>query len=233
MLKIKKLHKSYPIGGTKLHVLKGIDLSVDKGEMVAIMGSSGSGKSTLLNIIGMLDEADQGDYVLDNVIIKDLDEKKAATYRNKFLGFIFQSFNLINYKNAIENVSLPLYYQGLKRNKRHEIAKFHLEKVGLLDWASHLPNELSGGQKQRVAIARALASEPKLLLADEPTGALDSNTSAEIMAFLQKLNDEGKTILIVTHERDIANMCKRIVYLKDGIIMEDNFINQNRVKSNV
>lgn len=233
MLKIKKLHKSYPIGGTKLHVLKGIDLSVDKGEMVAIMGSSGSGKSTLLNIIGMLDEADQGDYVLDNVIIKDLDEKKAANYRNKFLGFIFQSFNLINYKNALENVSLPLYYQGLKRNKRHEIAKFHLEKVGLLDWASHLPNELSGGQKQRVAIARALASEPKLLLADEPTGALDSNTSAEIMAFLQKLNDEGKTILIVTHERDIANMCKRIVYLKDGIIMEDNFINQNRVKSNV
>jgi putative ABC transport system ATP-binding protein len=167
------------------------------------------------------------------VIIKDLDEKKAATYRNKFLGFIFQSFNLINYKNALENVSLPLYYQGLKRNKRNEIAKFHLEKVGLLDWASHLPNELSGGQKQRVAIARALASEPKLLLADEPTGALDSNTSAEIMAFLQKLNDEGKTILIVTHERDIANMCKRIVYLKDGIIMEDNFINQNRVKSNV
>ena len=233
MLKIKKLHKSYPIGGTKLHVLKGIDLSVDKGEMVAIMGSSGSGKSTLLNIIGMLDEADQGDYVLDNVIIKDLDEKKAATYRNKFLGFIFQSFNLINYKNALENVSLPLYYQGLKRNKRHEIAKFHLEKVGLLDWASHLPNELSGGQKQRVAIARALASEPKLLLVDEPTGALDSNTSAEIMAFLQKLNDEGKTILIVTHERDIANMCKRIVYLKDGIIMEDNFINQNRVKANV
>ena len=167
------------------------------------------------------------------MIIKDLDEKKAATYRNKFLGFIFQSFNLINYKNALENVSLPLYYQGLKRNKRHEIAKFHLEKVGLLDWASHLPNELSGGQKQRVAIARALASEPKLLLADEPTGALDSNTSADIMAFLQKLNDEGKTILIVTHERDIANMCKRIVYLKDGIIMEDNFINQNRVKSNV
>ena len=232
MLKIKKLHKSYPIGGTKLHVLKGIDLYVEKGEMVAIMGSSGSGKSTLLNIIGMLDEADEGDYVLDNVIIKDLDEKKAANYRNKFLGFIFQSFNLINYKNALENVSLPLYYQGLKRNNRQEIAKFHLEKVGLTNWSSHLPNELSGGQKQRVAIARALASEPKLLLADEPTGALDSNTSADIMAFLQKLNDEGKTILIVTHERDIANMCKRIVFLKDGIIVEDNFINQNRVKAN-
>jgi putative ABC transport system ATP-binding protein len=149
------------------------------------------------------------------------------------LGFIFQSFNLINYKNALENISLPLYYQGMKRNKRREIAKFHLEKVGLLDWALHLPNELSGGQKQRVAIARALASEPKLLLADEPTGALDSNTSADIMAFLQKLNDEGKTILIVTHERDIANMCKRIVFLKDGIIMEDNFINQNRVESDL
>ena len=233
MLEIKKLQKSYPIGRGSLHVLKGINLSVKKGEMVAIMGSSGSGKSTLLNIIGMLDEADEGDYILDNVTIKNLNEKKAATYRNKFLGFIFQSFNLINYKNALENVSLPLYYQGLKRNKRKEIAKFHLEKVGLLDWATHLPNELSGGQKQRVAIARALASGPKLLLADEPTGALDSNTSAEIMAFLQKLNDEGKTILIVTHERDIANMCKRIVFLKDGIIMEDNFINQNRVESNV
>ena len=233
MLKINKLHKSYPIGRSSLHVLKGINLSVKKGEMVAIMGSSGSGKSTLLNIIGMLDEADEGDYILDNVIIKDLNEKKAANYRNKFLGFIFQSFNLINYKNALENVSLPLYYQGLKRNKRREIAKFHLEKVGLLDWASHLPNELSGGQQQRVAIARALASGPKLLLADEPTGALDSSTSSDIMAFLQKLNDEGKTILIVTHERDIANMCKRIVFLKDGIIMEDNFINQNRVESNV
>lgn len=233
MLKIKNLHKSYPIGSSSIHVLKGINLSVKKGEMVAIMGSSGSGKSTLLNIIGMLDEADKGNYILDNVVIKDLDEKKAANYRNKFLGFIFQSFNLINYKNALENISLPLYYQGMKRNKRREIAKFHLEKVGLLDWALHLPNELSGGQKQRVAIARALASEPKLLLADEPTGALDSNTSADIMAFLQKLNDEGKTILIVTHERDIANMCKRIVFLKDGIIMEDNFIDQNRVKSDV
>jgi len=233
MLKIQKLHKSYPIGDSSLHVLKGIDLSVEKGEMVAIMGSSGSGKSTLLNIIGMLDEADEGDYILDEVPIKNLTEKKAAVYRNKFLGFIFQSFNLINYKNALENVALPLYYQGLKRKKRQEKAKFHLEKVGLLDWATHLPSELSGGQKQRVAIARALDSEPKLLLADEPTGALDTTTSYDIMAFLQQLNDEGKTILIVTHEEDIAAMCKRIVRLKDGVIMEDNVVQQVRAEAHV
>jgi putative ABC transport system ATP-binding protein len=197
--------------------------------MVAIMGSSGSGKSTLLNIIGILDELDSGEYTLDGIEIKDLTEKKAAQYRNKFLGFVFQSFNLINFKNALENVALPLYYQGLKRKERQEKAMFHLEKVGLADWAKHLPNELSGGQKQRVAIARALAAEPKLLLADEPTGALDSATSREIMQFLQQLNDEGKTILIVTHEEDISLMCKRIVRLKDGVILEDKKIKQNRL----
>ena len=229
MLKISNLHKSYKMGDSSLHVLKGIDLLVDKGEMVAIMGSSGSGKSTLLNIIGILDELDSGEYTLDGIEIKDLNEKKAAQYRNKFLGFVFQSFNLINFKNALENVALPLYYQGLKRRERQEKAMFHLNKVGLKDWSTHLPNELSGGQKQRVAIARALASEPKLLLADEPTGALDSGTSHEIMKFLQKLNDEGKTILIVTHEEDISLMCKRIVSLKDGVIMEDKKIKQNRL----
>ena len=229
MLKINKLHKSYKMGDSSLHVLKGINLHVKKGEMVAIMGSSGSGKSTLLNIIGILDELDSGEYTLDGIEIKDLTEKKAAQYRNKFLGFVFQSFNLINFKNALENVALPLYYQGLKRKERQEKAMFHLEKVGLADWSTHLPNELSGGQKQRVAIARALAAEPKLLLADEPTGALDSATSQEIMQFLQQLNDEGKTILIVTHEEDISLMCKRIVRLKDGVIMEDKKIKQNRL----
>ncbi|MED5354627.1 MAG: ABC transporter ATP-binding protein [Bacteroidota bacterium] len=230
MVSIKNLHKSYKMGDSSLHVLKGIDLNIEEGEMVAIMGSSGSGKSTLLNIIGILDEHDKGEYTLDGVEIRNLNEKKAAQYRNKFLGFVFQSFNLINFKNALENVGLPLYYQGLGRKERQEKALFHLEKVGLKDWATHLPNELSGGQKQRVAIARALASQPKLLLADEPTGALDSTTSAEIMQFLQQLNDEGKTLLIVTHETDISKMCKRVVRLKDGVIMEDKKIKQVRVK---
>lgn len=230
MLKIHQLHKSYPIGDSSLHVLKGIDLNVEDGEMVAIMGSSGSGKSTLLNIIGMLDEADSGEYILDGLPIKNLTEKKAAVYRNKFLGFIFQSFNLINYKNALENVALPLYYQGMKRKERQEIAMFHLGKVGLTDWAKHLPKELSGGQNQRVAIARALAANPKLLLADEPTGALDTTTSYEIIEFIQQLNDEGKTILMVTHEEDIANMCKRIVRLRDGVIMEDKKVTQVRAQ---
>lgn len=233
MLKIHQLHKSYPIGDSSLHVLKGIDLNVEEGEMVAIMGSSGSGKSTLLNIIGMLDEADSGEYILDSLPIINLTEKKAAVYRNKFLGFIFQSFNLINYKNALENVALPLYYQGMKRKERQEKAMFHLGKVGLTDWAHHLPKELSGGQNQRVAIARALAANPKLLLADEPTGALDTKTSYDIMAFIQQLNDEGKTILMVTHEEDIANMCKRIVRLRDGVIMEDKKVKQVRAEQYV
>ncbi len=233
MLKISNLHKSYTIGDSSLHVLKGINLNIEDGEMVAIMGSSGSGKSTLLNIIGMLDEADSGEYILDGLPIKNLTEKKAAVYRNKFLGFIFQSFNLINYKNALENVALPLYYQGMKRKERQEKAMFHLEKVGLTNWAHHLPKELSGGQNQRVAIARALAANPKLLLADEPTGALDTAISYEIMEFLQQLNDEGKTLLIVTHEEDIANMCKRIVRLRDGVIMEDKFVKQVKATQHV
>jgi putative ABC transport system ATP-binding protein len=214
------------MGSSSLHVLKGINFNVQEGELVAIMGSSGSGKSTLLNILGMLDSADDGEYILDQVPIKDLNETKAAKYRNKFLGFVFQSFNLINYKSALENVSLPLYYQRIPRKERQQLALEYLEKVGLKDWATHLPSELSGGQKQRVAIARALASRPKVLLADEPTGALDSKTSYEVMDLIQKINEEGKTILVVTHERDIAHMCKRIVQLKDGVIIEDKKVDQ-------
>ena len=231
MIEIKDLHKSYKMGTNSLHVLKGINFEVSEGEMVAIMGSSGSGKSTLLNILGILDEADKGSYHLDGTLIKNLNEKVAAKYRNKFLGFVFQSFNLINYKSALDNIALPLFYQGVKRNVRMEKALHYLDKVGLADWASHLPNELSGGQKQRVAIARALASNPKVLLADEPTGALDSTTSYEVMELIQEINDEGKTILIVTHEDDIAHMCKRIVNLKDGIIIDDSLVDQVRAKS--
>ena len=226
MIDIKELHKSYKMGNSTLHVLKGLNIRVEEGELVAIMGSSGSGKSTLLNIIGMLDLLDEGSYELDGVMIKDLDETKAAKYRNKFLGFIFQSFNLINYKTALENVSLPLYYQGQGRKERQEKALKYLSSVGLADWATHLPSELSGGQKQRVAIARAMASEPKLLLADEPTGALDTQTSYEVMDLIQKINQEGKTILVVTHEEDIAHMCKRIIRLKDGVIVEDTQVDQ-------
>lgn len=233
MITIKDLHKSYHMGSNSLHVLKGINFSVKAGELVAIMGSSGSGKSTLLNILGMLDEADEGSYILDGVPIKNLNEKTAAQYRNKFLGFIFQSFNLINYKSALDNVAMPLYYQGVKRKERNELAMHYLDKVGLADWSHHLPSELSGGQKQRVAIARALASNPKVLLADEPTGALDSKTSHEVMEIIQSINDEGKTILIVTHEDDISHMCKRIVNLKDGIITDDQFIPQVKLTQNV
>ena len=233
MIEIKELHKSYKMGSNSLHVLKGINFSVKKGELVAIMGSSGSGKSTLLNILGMLDEADEGTYTLDGVPIEDLNETKAAEYRNKFLGFIFQSFNLINYKSAKDNVALPLFYQGMPRKERNTMALDYLERVGLKPWAEHLPSELSGGQKQRVAIARAMASQPKVLLADEPTGALDSKTSYEVMDLIQKINDEGNTILVVTHEEDIAAMCKRIVRLKDGVIMEDNVVQQVRAEAHV
>lgn len=233
MIQIKDLHKSYHMGSNSLHVLKGINFNVESGELVSIMGSSGSGKSTLLNILGMLDEADEGQYILDNVPIRGLNEKLAAKYRNEFLGFIFQSFNLINYKSALDNVSMPLYYKGIKRKERTDKAMFYLEKVGLADWSHHLPSELSGGQKQRVAIARALASEPKVLLADEPTGALDTKTSYEVMELIQGINDEGKTILVVTHEHDIAQMTKRIVNLKDGVIIDDKKVEQVRASQHV
>ena len=233
MIEIKDLHKSYKMGSNSLHVLKGINFKVEEGELVAIMGSSGSGKSTLLNILGMLDGADSGEYTLDGVPIKNLSETKAAQYRNKFLGFIFQSFNLINYKSAVENVALPLYYQKVPRKERQEKAMQYLKRVGLKPWADHLPSELSGGQKQRVAIARAMAAEPKVLLADEPTGALDSTTSYEVMDLIQKINDDGNTILVVTHEEDIAHMCKRIVHLKDGVIVEDKKVEQVRAEQYV
>ncbi len=233
MIQIKDLHKSYHMGSNSLHVLKGINFDVKEGELVSIMGSSGSGKSTLLNILGMLDEADEGQYILDNVPIKNLNEKIAAKYRNEFLGFIFQSFNLINYKSALDNVSMPLYYKGVKRKERTERAMHYLEKVGLDKWSHHLPSELSGGQKQRVAIARALASDPKVLLADEPTGALDTKTSYEVMDLIQGINDEGKTILVVTHEHDIAQMTKRIVNLKDGLIIDDSKVEQVRASQHV
>jgi putative ABC transport system ATP-binding protein len=233
MIEIKDLHKSYQMGSNSLHVLKGIDFKVEEGELVAIMGSSGSGKSTLLNILGMLDVADSGEYILDGLPIKNLNETKAANYRNKFLGFIFQSFNLINYKTALENVALPLYYQGVSRKEREEKSLKYLEQVGLKEWSHHLPSELSGGQKQRVAVARAMVAEPKVLLADELTGALDSKTSYEVMDLIQKINDLGNTILVVTHEEDIAHMCKRIVHLKDGIIIEDKKIEQVRASKYV
>jgi len=221
MIKIEKLHKSYPIGKDSLHVLKGIDLHIKEGEFVSIMGSSGSGKSTLLNIIGLLDIHDKGDYYLNDQLIKNMNEKKAAILRNKFLGFVFQSFNLISYKTALENVALPLYYKGMKRKERLKVALEYLEKVGLKNWANHLPNELSGGQKQRVAIARALVTKPKVVLADEPTGALDSTTSDSVMDLLKEINNEGMTVFVITHEEEIAEQTKRIVRLKDGIIISD------------
>jgi putative ABC transport system ATP-binding protein len=221
MIQLKNLHKSYPMGKDSLHVLKGLDLEIKEGEFVSIMGASGSGKSTLLNIIGLLDTHDEGTFLLNNEKIEKLNETKAAVLRNKFLGFIFQSFNLINYKNAQENVALPLYYQGMSRKDRNEKALKYLDKVGIKDWAHHLPNELSGGQKQRVAVARALVGNPKVILADEPTGALDSETSQSVMELLKAINDEGMTIIVITHEEEIARMSHRIIRLKDGVITND------------
>ncbi|MBR6306584.1 MAG: ABC transporter ATP-binding protein [Bacteroidales bacterium] len=218
MIELKDVNKTYQ-GAQPLHVLKGINLDIEKGEFVSIMGASGSGKSTLLNILGILDNYDNGNYYLDGTLIKDLSEKQAAAYRNQMIGFIFQSFNLIGFKTAVENVELPLYYQGMSRHKRRRLAMEYLDKMGLTDWAGHFPNEMSGGQKQRVAIARALITSPRIILADEPTGALDSKTSVEVMNLLTKLNKEdGMTIIVVTHESGVANQANRIIHIKDGII---------------
>jgi len=224
MIHLRDINKTYD-NGQPLHVLKGINLDIEKGEFVSIMGASGSGKSTLLNILGILDNYDSGEYILNDVLIKDLSETKSAAYRNNMIGFIFQSFNLISFKTAVENVELPLFYQGVSRKKRHELAMEYLEKLSLTQWANHYPNEMSGGQKQRVAIARALITKPQIILADEPTGALDSKTSVEVMQLLKHLNqDEGLTIVVVTHESGVANETNKIVHIKDGLIgnIEDN-----------
>lgn len=220
MIRLNNIHKSYEMGHNSLHVLKGIDLNIEQGDFVSIMGSSGSGKSTLLNILGMLDNYDKGTYYLSGNLISNMSEKKAAQYRNELVGFVFQSFNLISFKNAMENVALPLYYKGVPRKKRNQIAMEYLDKLGLKDWAEHMPNEMSGGQKQRVAIARALISQPKIILADEPTGALDTATSYEVMEILKEINESGITVIIVTHEHDIAAMTRQIIRLKDGKISE-------------
>ncbi len=218
-LEIKELHKTYP-GVQPLHVLKGINLSVNQGEMVALMGASGSGKSTLLNILGMLDRFDEGDYLFKGKSMKDLKEDQASNFRNRELGFVFQSFNLIAYKTAVENIALPMFYAGVARRERNKRALELLDLVGLAAWSHHLPSELSGGQKQRVAIARSLANDPEFILADEPTGALDSKTTIEVMELLQQVNRKGKTILVITHEEAVAEACHRTIYIKDGLIVD-------------
>ena len=221
MLRLSKLNKFYKVGAHSLHVLRDVDLEIGEGEMVAIMGASGSGKSTLLNILGILDDYDSGEYWLGDTLIKDLSERKAANYRNRFLGFVFQSFNLLPFKTAMENVALPLYYQGVTRRKRNAMAMQYLDRVGLKDWADHTPAEMSGGQKQRVAIARSLIGKPRLILADEPTGALDSETSMEIMNLLGEIHQTGITMLVVTHDPEIAKRTQRTIRLKDGRVLDD------------
>jgi putative ABC transport system ATP-binding protein len=233
MIQLEDIHKSYTVGNNSFEVLKGIDLTIDKGEFVSIMGASGSGKSTLLNILGILDNYDQGAYYLNGKLMQNLNEKQAAWYRNQMLGFVFQSFNLINFKTAIENVALPLYYQNVKRSKRNAMAMELLDRLGLKDRANHLPNELSGGQKQRVAIARSLITNPKVILADEPTGALDSTSSADVIELLKEVNRSGITVIIVTHEHEVAAATNRVIHIRDGVIGNNDFAYIGKTKEQV